>query len=153
MSLLNDRLTRGFMAGLIGYIPLTIFNQSMYFLKISKLRYLDFASVFIYGHKCTSTLEALFSYFVTMFFTSALGIIFAFLIPTISNRNIVFKGFLFSSGSWFLIYAVTILFKISEVSNVDLLTAISNLMGAAVWGIALGYALLWLDKKGKQKSR
>jgi len=152
MSLLDDRFTRGFIAGLIGCIPSIIFNQVMYLLKISKLRYLDFASVFVYGQKSAGTLEELFAALITIFFTSTLGIIFIFLIAAISTQNIVFKGLLFSAGSWFLIYSVVILFKIPEINNVDLLTAISNLIGATIWGISLVYSLLWIKKKQKIKS-
>lgn len=151
MSLLNDRFTRGFIAGLIGCVPNIIFNHSVYYLKLSKLRYLDFASVFVYGHKPNGTLETLFAFIVALFFTSALGIVFVHLIPFFSNRNIVFKGMLFSAGTWFLLYAATILFSVPELEHTDLLTAVCNLIGAIIWGLALAYSLLWIDRKGKQK--
>lgn len=152
MSLLNDRLTRGFIAGLICFIPLTIFNLTVYYLKISKLRYLDFAAVMIYGHRVTNTLEVTFAYFATLFFTSSLGIIFAYLIPSTSSRNIIFKGFLFSGGIWFLFYAIAVLFKIPELKHVDFLTSLCNFIGAIIWGITLGYSLWWIDNKGKQRN-
>ncbi|ATW24420.1 hypothetical protein [Candidatus Formimonas warabiya] len=152
MSLFNDRLTRGFVAGLIGCIPLFIFNNAAYYLKISQLRYLDFAAVIIYGHRVTNTMEVLFAFFATLFFASALGVVFACLIPAVTHRNILFKGFLFSGGVWFFCYALTVLFKIPEVSHVNVFTAFCNFIGAVIWGLSLAYALQWIDRKGKQIS-
>lgn len=151
MSLLNDRLTRGLTAGFIAFIPVTVFNNIMYHLKLSQARYLDFASVFIYGHKSQSAWEELFAYLVTVFFTSGMGIVFAYLIPILSHRNIIIKGTVFSAGAWFLFYTVTILFNVPELKHSDLATSVSNLIGAVIWGLVLGYSLRWLDKKGKEK--
>lgn len=47
----EDRFTRGLLAGLIAGVPTFIFNHGLFYLKMTNLRWSDFMSLFIYGKK------------------------------------------------------------------------------------------------------
>lgn len=147
MIFLRDRFTRGIVAGLIGGIPTVAINQGSYYLKLSSLRYLDFVSLMIFSNLPKSRGEAWFAFFVMWAFFGVLGSVFALLVPVIKSGNLILKGVIFGGSVWFLSYAVTVLFKVSELQNIPLNNAVSNFIGATIWGLALGFAFGWLNGK------
>lgn len=147
---MDDRFTRGLAAGFIGWMPTVIFNLISFHLNFSKLRFLDFAAVFIYGHKPHGTLETMFASLAVMAFMSVLGIFFAFLIKDIGSAHLWLKGWIYGNTIWFSIYAITLLFKVTEIETISLPSAFSNFLASSIWGVTMAYALIWLDKKVKQ---
>lgn len=143
--LIKDRFTRGFLSGAIAGIPIVISSAIAYNLQWTTLRWAHFAAVLIYGRKYETLWENLFASLATLFFTGLLGIIFAYLIPKMTSRNYLLKGWVFSVAIWFLCYAVTLLFQVPELQNIPLKTAFFNFILATIWGLALGYALHWFD--------
>jgi hypothetical protein len=145
---INDRLTRGFVAGAGAEIIRLLIGLAIINLGLRiQLKYLDFASVMIFGHKPQGVGEAIFGEVAVIGWTGILGIAFAYLIPHISSLNYRFKGALYGAAIWFAVYAVTILYKVSELSNIDITTALFNEVLGMVWGILLVEALKWLDGK------
>ncbi|EEG78639.1 hypothetical protein [Dethiobacter alkaliphilus] len=144
---MKDRFTRGFIAGAVGggftnifgYISFNVFN-------FTDLRFLDYAAVAMFGRKSENLLELLFALSGQIAFSALLGVIFAFLLPYISSVHVYFKGWFYSVTVWFAIYAVTVLFQVPAVSEVNLNTAFSNLIAASIYGIVLPYVMLWLEK-------
>lgn len=145
-SLLNDRFTRGFVAGLIAGVVLFPINMLSKIL-FNTLSYADFASILIYGHKSKNLLELVFAIGGVFFFEGILGGIFAHLITGITGRNLLFKGWVFSCLVWLGSYAVTLLFKVPGLLDIPFKTALSNFIGATIWGLFLTYALVKLDTR------
>lgn len=149
---MKDRFTRGFTAGLIAGLITSAWNIMSYnLIHISTLRYLDFVAILTYGRKTKAIWETLFSWGSTIFFFGLLGTIFIYLLSIITSDNIVLKSFLFSVTVWFSTYAITMLFKIPELTRVSFLTVFSNFIGAVIYGVALGYVVKTLDKYKKVK--
>lgn len=148
---MKDRFTRGFIAGVIAGLISAAWNLGVYFLNLSTLRFLDFAAVLTYGRKTRVIWESVFSFVTTFFVFGALGIVFIYLITLITSENLMFKSFLFGVSAWFSFYAITLLFKIPELSRVSFLTTLSNFIGAAIYGIVLGYVLKVLDQNRLMK--
>lgn len=144
---MKDRFTRGFIAAIIAGVPTAIYNWLAYYLHIANLRYSDFASVLIYGHKPNSVGETVFAIISTFIFVGLLGSIFGLVVPIIKSDNIVFKGWAYGTGLWFSFYALTYLFKVPELLTIPLWTAASNVVGAGIWGLLFGYTVNWLEKK------
>lgn len=153
--ILHDRFTRGMVAGLLASVPAVAVDLTSYFLHFSNLRYLDFASTMIFGNLPKIRWEAWFMFFVLIGFFGVLGSLFALLVPVIKSENLILKSVTFGGMIWFLTYAVTALYKVPELQRIPLNNAISNFIGATVWGVALGYAFGWLDRKqtGDNKKR
>lgn len=145
-SLLADRFTRGALAGFIAAIPVTILNHLSKVL-FATVSWSDFAGTMIFGHKPQDLLEFSFASGGELFFTSLVGGIFALLIPSLTSRNLLFKGWTYSCLVWFGSYAVTLLFKVPGLAGTNFKSAFSNFVGASLWGILLGYFLIKLTKK------
>ena len=98
---LNDRLTRGFIAGVLGGIAMSLTNFISYVLGIAEVLYLDWAAVLIYGYRFSTTGEAVIAQGGQFLFSGIAGIIFAYLIPMVTSVNHLFKGMLFGLTVWF----------------------------------------------------
>lgn len=146
--MLNDRFTRGLLAGIIAGILTKVYDLTAYYLHFSTLRWFDVAGTLIYDRKPFSFWEAFFATLGTWFFHTFLGVIFVYLIkkPLLSN-NLILKGWFYGVAWWFIIFAVIILFKVPDISLVPLKTSLSNFVGASIWGLLLASALQWLDRK------
>lgn len=146
--MIRDRFTRGLIAGFLAWIPTWVFNWSSFQLKISDLMFLDFAGVLIYGTRVEGALERYFALLVTILFMSFLGAIFPVFLKAVGSENYVLKGMVYSCGIWFFSYAVTLLFKVSELDPMNVMTAISNFLGSAVYGVVLAYITVrWVIKE------
>ena len=149
---MNDRFTRGLMAGLIAWIPTGIFNYLAFHFKFSTLVYSDFAAVFMYGRKSLNLSEALFSLVATAGFIATLGAIFAYLVKGITSKYLWLKGLLYGEALWFIIYAITVLFKVPQIEKIPFKTALSNSIGSLIWGLLLAYSLSWLNQRIENRS-
>ncbi|ACB85988.1 hypothetical protein [Natranaerobius thermophilus] len=145
--LLKDRLIRGFIAGVIASIFANIPGYILYSLGTTSMRFVDWAALFIYGTHAQNFLEMIVAQVGQIIFSGILGIIFAYLIPYITSIGNLFKGWLYGVGSWFFIYAFTILFDLEQTYPIRFGTAFSNFIGASIYGLILAAVLKWLDNK------
>lgn len=145
MARLDDRFTLGVISALIASIPALIYNLSTHHF-FNVLRFLDFGSYLIFGHLPKNFLEVVFALFGTIMFKVGLGIIFAFIIGNISSKNIILKGWVFSVLIWFSTYSITFLFKVPGLLDIPLKTVASNLIASSIWGTALAYTYVQLER-------
>ena len=99
----------------------------MYWLHLTKFRYLDFAAVLTFNHLPKGFLESLFAEVVVLIFLGVLGIGFSMLIKVISSKNIYFKGWLYGTFMWFAIYATMTMYELKHIYPVDTMTAFLKL--------------------------
>ena len=144
---MNDRFTRGFVAGLLAGIPTMLLNYIADLLHWTTLRWTDFVAILIFGHRYRNLSESIFSTIALLFFVGALGVIFTLVIPVITSRNLWFKAWSFSEAIWFLAFTITYLFKIPELKIIPLKTALVNFLSASVWGLLLGSLLNWFANR------
>lgn len=143
---LRDRFYRGFICGVIAGMPSFLYNTAAYFLNFATLRWLDFSAILIYGERAKNLFETLFAVASVFFFLGILGIVFCYLLPTISSSHYLFKSWAYGVTLWFMFFGMTTLFKIPTLYFVPLKTAFSNFIASSIWGISLGMALKWFDK-------
>ncbi len=145
---INDRFTQGLLAGILGGIPSLAWGLfSQYILKFSSHLYGDFAAALIYGKNAANIWDKLFNQLVVFMFFGLGGIIFAFLVRRISSRNLVLKGMFWAGMIWFFSYAVTRLYKVAGLVTFPLPTAVSHLIGALIWGVAMALIYNYLNQK------
>lgn len=147
VGLLEDRFMQGLIAGAVGWIPQMIFTQTLFYFKVTKLRYLDFAAILGFNNHPNGLLQSLIAEFIVLSFLSFLGAIFALLVKVIASPFLMVKGVIFGGVVWFLIYAVMTLFKLEKIYPVDFATGISNLIGALIWGGVMAWTLLLINCK------
>ena len=146
---MNDRFVRGIIAGSLAYLPTWIYNHTAHNYHFAKIRFVDFSAIMILGAPAKTNWEIWFTRFGTMFFLSLCGALFVFLIPQISSRYFMIKGWYFAVSLWFLIFSVTKLFKVEGLSKLDLKSAVSNFIAASIWGLVTADILRLIDKREK----
>jgi len=141
-----DRFFRGFIAGVAGGIVMNVWNFfSYYVLDFAQIRYLDWASMILYGRLPHSVLDAAYALLIQILWVGLLGIIFAYFVPVITSRGYLFKGVIFGLSLAFIIYAVTSLYKVPNLTTFSSATVISNHIGGLLWGLTMAYVLHRLD--------
>ncbi|KJS14280.1 MAG: hypothetical protein VR67_00600 [Peptococcaceae bacterium BRH_c8a] len=141
-----DRFYRGFVAGVVGGLAMNVWSLfSYYILNFSERRFLDWASMIIYGSLPTSTFQIVYAQIIQLLWVGLLGIIFALLIPAITSRFYLGKGVIYGLMSGFIIYAITTLFRIPNLVIFSTTTVLSNHIGGIIWGLTMAYVLRRLD--------
>ncbi|KUO61753.1 MAG: hypothetical protein APF84_15300 [Gracilibacter sp. BRH_c7a] len=91
--------------------------------------------------------EYIFGLFVVAFWHGLLGISFAFFLKLINGKNLLFKGWAYGIGIWFFSYVITTLYQVPELLEISLHTSVSNIIGATLHGVSLGYVFIYLQRK------
>lgn len=109
-------------------------------LQISHLRNVDWMAIMIFAHPpAFELIETIIAMIVNVFFCGVLGILFAYLLPLIKSEKIYLKGWVFSLVVWLGAYAISTIFKVVGTTPTSVETAILNISGATVYGLALAY--------------
>jgi len=88
-----DRFFRGFIAGVIGGLAMNTWSLvSFHILNFTDRRFLDWAAVILYGHLPNTIFQAVYAQLIQLLWVGLLGIVFAFLIPTVTSRGYLIKG-------------------------------------------------------------
>ncbi|PKM43562.1 MAG: hypothetical protein CVV03_08330 [Firmicutes bacterium HGW-Firmicutes-8] len=143
-----DRFFRGFVAGIIGGVIMNIWDYFVhYILQFTKLLYLDWPGMILFGHLPQTLWEAAYAQILQLLLVGMLGVGFAFFIPHVTSRWYLIKGVLFAMIAGFAIYTVPSLLRIPRLSEVPFGTVISNHIGGVIWGLVTAQMLRWLDRK------
>jgi len=141
-----DRFFRGFIAGIGGGIVMNVWSLfSYHVLNFSDRRYLDWTSAILFGHLPRSVPEAAYALVIQILWVGLLGILFAYLVPAITSRGYLFKGAIYGLLLGFIIYAVTTIFRLPDLTSFNLATVMSNHFGGLIWGLTMAYVLHRLD--------
>jgi len=144
---LNDRFTRGFIAGVGAGVVQAIFMYTAETFNLTNLIFRNFMSVFVYGNKVHTFHARAFSELMLMGWMGLLGVFFAYSLTFISSENIRFKGAVYGISIWMFSYFMTTLYQVHPLEHITFKTAVTNAAISAIWGIALAQILLWLDRK------
>ena len=139
---MEDRFTRGVVAGVIGGAAAAVFSFISGLMGFTTLRIADWLAIFIFAHTPPfSGGEMAYAALGQLVMAGSLGVGFAFWLPHVSGRNLLFKGWFFSVNVWFALYAVTALFSLQGTVPLPLKTAVSNFISASIFGLVQAYAL------------
>lgn len=139
---MEDRLVRGFVAGVIGGVAANLWSFTAGYLGLTTIRYADWTGIIIYAHRPPFTTgELAWATLTQIGLSGGLGVIFAYLLLLIGSQNLLFRGWLFAEAIWFLIYGITTLFKVEGTLSLPLKTVISNFIAGSVYGLALAQSL------------
>lgn len=147
--LINDRFTRGLIAGITAGIIQDSLDYISYLLDLNQLRYLDWIGIMLFSRKPVTTLETLLALGGELFFSAVLGILFVYLVPLIRSKHILIKSWIYGVGIWFGIYGLMTLFKVRGLASINAMSALSDIVTSSVYGLVLGYTLVWINQKPK----
>ena len=143
-----DRFMRGLIAGLTGAIAMNLWSYFSFFvLKYSKMTFMQWAAILALGHKAANAAEVIFAQAAQFTWAAVLGIIFAFLVPQITSRDYLLKGAFWGFATGFLQFVITKLFQVPGLETLPIGTAVSNAIGAIIWGLVMAQTLYLLDNK------
>ncbi|PKM87781.1 MAG: hypothetical protein CVU87_08935 [Firmicutes bacterium HGW-Firmicutes-12] len=125
-----DRFFRGVVAGIAGGIVMNIWSFfSYHILHFTKMRFLDWAGILLYGHLPEGLGETVYATFIQIIWAGFMAVFFTFLIPAIFSKGYIIKAIFFSYISGFIIYAIPTLYKVPNLMETTLNTTISNHTG------------------------
>ncbi len=143
---INDRFTRGWIAGVCGGFIGGTFGFLPKYMGISTMNLADWSAILIFGRTPPfSIADQVYAVIVLAGSTGIVGIIFAFLLPLITEENIYFKGWVIFLIPWWMIYLVTALARTEGTLDLSVMTTISNGIGASVSGLVAVYSYRLLD--------
>ncbi len=99
------------------------------------------------GSRPEGIFETVFFIGVQFVFLGLLGAIFALILPFITSEHHLFKGALYGATGWFIFFSLPYLLQLPDLVEVPLSTSVSNVISAALWGIAMAFILNRLDNK------
>jgi len=143
---MKDRITAGFISGLIAGIAMSIIDWLGFLMGFYQEQLLDWAAIAILGRLPDTIGEIVFAQFGQLIFSGFLGVLFAVFLLKSTSGNYLIKGWLFSLAAWFSIYAISIAFRLPTLEQHSLSTVISHALSASVYGLILSMALNYLDK-------
>jgi hypothetical protein len=142
---INDKLTRGFLAGTIAGIAQSFITIPAYSLGRTKLRWLDFASIIVFNKRPKNKGQAVYCEIMTLGWAGLLGIVYTYALPKVRERNHRFKGILYGMSSWFSIYSIVQLLDVGKLMKPDRNTVLVHGIAAAVWGLVMDESINRLE--------
>lgn len=145
---INDRFTRGWVAGTCGGFLGAIFSLLSCYIGISTLRLSDWSAILIFGRVPPfSLVDQVYAIIVLAGSLGVIGVIFAFVLPLLSEENIYFKGWIIFLIPWWIIYLLTALAKTEGTLNLSVKTTFSNGIATSIIGVAAVYIYRLLGPK------
>lgn len=139
---MEDRFTRGFVAGIIGGIVTNAWSIFAGAMGMTTLRTVDLMGLILYAYSPPFGLgEIAFALVGHLLVSAALGVGFAYFVPRVTSRNIFLKGWIFSVTIWFTIFALTTFFKVSGTVPTPLKTILTTFVSTTIFGLTLAIAL------------
>ncbi len=140
---MDDRFVNGFIAGILAFLITTPLAFAAKHFNLIDLKFSDFAGILSLGKIPETLAERLFGSAVDAMVSAALGIIFAYLVPYIGSKYLLFKGWFYAGTIWYLYYPTISVVFLDEV-NINVKTALINAIFAGLFGIVMAQFYSWL---------
>lgn len=143
-----DRAIAGLIAGFVGAIIMTIWALiSVYVLNLANRHFFGWSSILVFGHQPTNFAEILVALVFYLVWTAFLGVIFAFLIPTLTSKAYILKGAIFGFLLSFVFYIFPMFFNIPHLQVNTLDNVVTEMVGGTLWGTTTAIVLAHLIKQ------
>jgi len=148
----NDTFTRGWISGACGGFLGGLSSFLSKYIGISSLRLSDWSAILIFGRVPPFNLiEQIYALLILSGSIGIVGIIFAYLLPLITDKNIYFKGWIIYLIPWWIIFLLTALAKTEGTLNLSVATSLSNGISISISGISAVYIYRVWSKKIAEK--
>ncbi len=144
-----DRFVRGFIIGVVAGLIKNGINWFSYsVLHFTKKTYAHFMTSFLLGREAKTGLDLVFAQIVEVGFGGLVGVAFIYFAYRTKNKeNLWFKGGIFGSLVYGLVYNIGTFFRITYQMNIAIETAINNIFTSSIFGVLLGLGVYWWGKK------
>ncbi|HEX3033445.1 MAG TPA: hypothetical protein VHS59_14635 [Bacillota bacterium] len=150
---IRDRFTRGWVAGACGGLLGGLFSFLPYAMGLSTMRITDWSAIMSYGRVSPfSSADQAYALFVLAVSTGFIGIIFAYLLPLVTEDNLYFKGWTIYLVPWWMIYLLTGLAKTAGTVNLSVMTTLFDGIAVSIMGLGTVASYRLLDPKFSAKT-
>ena len=111
------------------------------YFNFAQIRLLDWMSIIIFGDKPIDNLQTIIALVARIIFAGILGIVFAHLMKYLDSEHYLFKGWIYGVLSMGLLYGITSLLRVPQLTYTHTYTVISNFLGASIYGLVLAESL------------
>ncbi len=143
---MRDTFVRGYMAGVIGGIAMTIINQILFSLGFASSRFFDISAMIYLGYVPNTIGEQFISEVIHLGHAALIGISFAYIFPLIGRDYFVFKGATFGAFIWSIVFGIGSLLKVPLFFNLSWISVASYLFISATWGAVMSLSLVWFEE-------
>ncbi len=138
---MEDRLTPGALAGLIGAFIQIILGLLIKGFRISPYVFTDYGEVLILGKQYIGSLAFFIGAVCHLLLGSVFGILFSFVIKYTTKRFYLFKGLGIGLTVWTIASGSGTYFKMPVFKELHPLQATVILIGSAIYGLTMAYSL------------
>ena len=147
----DDKFVNGFIAGIIAFLITGPIGLAVKYFELVELDLADFSGLLTLGRIPEGLSEDIFAALVDMMVSGALGIIFAFLVPYIGIRYLLFKGWFILGAAWYIYYPVVTMGIVNKNIDLSVQTHLINGIIAGLFGLVLAQAYNWLHRDTQLK--
>ncbi|MEW6182613.1 MAG: hypothetical protein AB1500_05465 [Bacillota bacterium] len=148
-----DRFFRGLVAGIAGGVLMNVWDLTTYYLLgLPILRYLDWASVILFGDLPQTHFQAGYALIVQILWVGLLGVVFAYALPQTTSRGYLLKGAFYGIILGFFVYAIPVLLETQYLSDFTTATVLANHSGGLLWGLTLAQTLRRLESNPRAET-
>ncbi|MGE5605287.1 MAG: hypothetical protein ACM3YE_06300 [Bacteroidota bacterium] len=134
----------GIIAGILKDIPDAILHNS---LKITSITFWDYAGTITLGRHPHGFFESSYSFFFEVIFSTFLGILFVNFTTHFNRKHYLLWGAFYGGIIWFFIRSIVVVSRIESLITMDFLTSLVNSINSIIYGIILGFFIVYFEKK------
>ena len=143
---------RGFLAGvtagLLGVVVLLLLGR---FNWQPEIDFYDFAGTFALGTLPITPFDRFMGHLVDLIVSGILGIAFAYLVPAIGSRYLIFKGWFFATALWYMFYPLFLMILTDKIPDLSPLTSLTNAILAGLFGVVMALIYGWLTPEAEKR--
>lgn len=143
--MVNDRMTRGIIAGAVGAVVQNVYIFAAQMTGFTRTNYEDYSEMLFFSKLQPGFFPTFFGLIGHLIWDVLLGIIFVYGIKYTSSRFYILKGIVYGAFIWWVVNVIYRLFRIPIFSNLPYREQGVYLIGALLFGLVLAYTLKVLD--------
>jgi len=145
--LINDRLTRGIIAGAVGAVVQNIYIYAAQMMGFTTTNYGDYSEILFFSKLLPGFFPNFFGIIGHFVWDTFLGVVFAYGIKYTSSRFYVLKGLVYGAFIWWIVNVICKLFRIPVFSTLPYQELGVFLVGALLFGFIAAFTLRMLDSR------
>lgn len=150
MMMIDDRVTRGIIAGAIGAVIQDIYSYTLIIFGLLDRAYLDYARAMIMYKDYKGILATLVGFLGHMMADILFAVIFVYIIKNPSSRFYLLKGAVFGGIIWYVLNGLGTLFRLPVFTVIPPGSALAMFIGAEIYGLVIAYTLKLMDTRGEK---
>lgn len=136
----------GALAGTIGAFIQDIYGYLVKIIGFTDRGFIDFARAVIFYDVKNGTTEVIVASIAHIIWDLLLGILFVYIINSMSSSYYYLKAFIYGLFLWFMIQVLGTLFRLPMFFNIPAWAALITLIGAVIYSLAIAFLIRVLEK-------